>query len=310
MRRRTADISIFSVSALDLFASALGAFLLIVLILFPYYQRGGVDVSMEELEDLVQRRREAASTMNTEMSKIRALKAEIKYLDKQYMSTEENMSEIEEKIKELLKAASEVEIPDPPPIPKPEPIPEPIPPQSVAQGSEFSILGLATNKKKVVILVDMSGSMQNYTRIATNALNEIVGQMKPDYDFSIIGYRGSSKFEYYPPSGGTLKATQGNISGARSFISALPRKFRGGTPTQAGLLQALRLRPEAIILLSDGEPTDGLPGSIIAGITRQNRGQAEIHTVAIGDYTKDRKLTLFLQQLAENNRGEFVGITR
>jgi len=310
MRRRSEGISIFSISALDLFASALGAFLLIVLILFPYYQRGGVDQSFEELEDLVQRRRAAAATANTEMSKIRALKAEIKFLDKQYFTTEENMSEIEERIKELLKQASEVEIPDPPPVPKPDPIPEPIPPRSVASGTEFSILGLATNKKKIVILVDMSGSMQQYRRIATNALDEIVGQMKPDYEFSIIGYRGSSKFEYFPPGGGTVRASMGNISNARGFISSLPRKFGGGTPTQAGLLQALRLRPEAIILMSDGEPTDGLPGSIIAGITRQNRTRAEIHTVAIGEYTKDRKLTLFLQQLAERNGGEFVGITR
>jgi Mg-chelatase subunit ChlD len=185
-----------------------------------------------------------------------------------------------------------------------------VPPTNVSQGGEFSILGLATDKKKVVILVDMSGSMDQYSRIATNALNEIVGQMKPDYEFSIIGYHGSSKFEYFPPGGRTTTASAGNIAQARSFISSLPRKFGGGTPTQAGLLQALRLRPEAIILMSDGAPTDGLPGSIITGITRQNRGGAEIHTVAIGEYTKDRNLTLFLQQLAERNRGEFVGITR
>ena len=39
MRRRDRELNIFSMSALDLFASALGAFILITLILMPYYKR-------------------------------------------------------------------------------------------------------------------------------------------------------------------------------------------------------------------------------------------------------------------------------
>ncbi len=39
MRRRSRELNIFSMSALDLFASALGAFILITLILMPYYLR-------------------------------------------------------------------------------------------------------------------------------------------------------------------------------------------------------------------------------------------------------------------------------
>ena len=37
MKRRSREISIFSVSALDLFASALGAFILIAVVMFPYF---------------------------------------------------------------------------------------------------------------------------------------------------------------------------------------------------------------------------------------------------------------------------------
>ncbi len=41
MRRRSRrQVEIFSISALDLFASALGAFILVTIILFPYYDRG------------------------------------------------------------------------------------------------------------------------------------------------------------------------------------------------------------------------------------------------------------------------------
>lgn len=41
MRRKDRELNIFSMSALDLFASALGAFILITLILLPYYLQEG-----------------------------------------------------------------------------------------------------------------------------------------------------------------------------------------------------------------------------------------------------------------------------
>jgi len=308
MKSRQRNIAVFSISALDLFAAALGAFILIVLVLFPYYRLGGTDVSFEELEELVERRREAASSAQTELSEIRALRAEIRLLDLQYRTTAEEMSEIEAKIREAQRLTAEVEIPDPPPVPKPEPIPEP--PRSINRGVEFSILGLATSKKDVAILVDMSGSMQAHRGKVTAAINEVLAQMKPDNRFVIIGYRGGPTFDTFPSSGRLTGADASTIASARRFVDGMSARFGGGTPTQIALLRALNLRPEAVILMSDGQPDDGQPGSIIANITSRNRGRAEIHTVAIGNYTQDRNLTLFLQELARRNRGDFVGRAR
>lgn len=316
MRSRRSNISVFSISALDLFAAALGAFILIVLVLFPYYRLGGVDVSMEELEDLVQKRRLAAASTQTDMSTIRALRDEIRFLDKKYKSTQDNMSVIEARLQEVLRQTSEVQIPDPPPEPKPipepieEPIPVPEPPRNVGTGQEFSILGVATQKKDFVILVDMSGSMRSHTKKVSNALNEILSQMDDKNRFVIIGYRGGPTFESFPRSGRLEQATPNMIAGAAQYVSSLSRRFGGGTPTQTALLRALNLRPKAVILISDGAPDDGSPGSIVQNITRRNRGTAEIHTVAIGDYTRDKNLTLFLQELATRNRGDFVGRVR
>lgn len=312
MRSRRRDISVFSISALDLFAAALGAFILIVLVLFPYYRLGGTDVSFEELEDLVKKRRLVASSAQTETSKIRAIQAEIRLLDKQYKTTEDNMSEIEAKILEVQKQTADVEIPDPPPVPQPVPEvePIPIPPRSVGKGVEFSILGVGTSKKKIAIVVDMSGSMRAHSGNVVSALEEIIDQMQPDNEFVIIGYRGGPSFDNYPPSGRLTAANASSLSGARTYISGLPRRFGGGTPTQNAMLRALNLRPEAIILLSDGAPDDGSPSEIIRNLTRRNRGRAEIHTVAIGRYTENKRLTLFLQELANQNRGDFVGRAR
>ncbi|MEP1230906.1 MAG: hypothetical protein ABJG88_09550, partial [Litorimonas sp.] len=181
MRSQRRNISVFSISALDLFAAALGAFILIVLVLFPYYRLGGVDVSFEELEEQVRKRRLAAASTQTELSQIRALQAEIRLLNKQYKTTEVNMSEIEAKLREVQKQTADVQIPDPPPTPKPDPVPQPVPvpPRSVGQGVEFSILGVATQKKKIAVVVDMSGSMRAHTGAVETALNEILDQMQP-----------------------------------------------------------------------------------------------------------------------------------
>ena len=67
---------------------------------------------------------------------------------------------------------------------------------------------------------------------------------------------------------------------------------------------------DSIILMSDGEP-DNTPAFIIQEISRINRfGNKEIHTVAIGDYTQNRGLVMFLQELAKQNGGDFVGVSR
>ena len=317
LRAKRRSIAVFSISALDLFAAALGAFILIVLVLFPYYKLGGTDVSMEELEEQVRKRRFAAETTRTDMSVIRALQSEIRFLDKQYLTTQTEMSETEAKLDEVLKAITEIEIPDPQPQPEPEPIPDPEPkpdppepPRSINRGVPFYILGLATDKRDVVILVDMSGSMKAHRNKVTQALNEILSQMKPDNRFAIIGYRGGPTYDSYPSNGQLVRADSVTLSRAKSFVDNMPSRFGGGTPTQSALVRTLNLRPEALILMSDGAPDDGKPGAIIRNVTLRNRGRAEIHTVAIGDYTSDKKLTVFLQELANQNRGEFVGRSR
>lgn len=316
MKSNRRNISVFSISALDLFAAALGAFILIVLVLFPYYKKGGTDQSMEELEELVKKRRLVASSTQSELSQIRAIQAEIRLLDKQYRTTAEEMSTIEDRIREVQKQTAEIEIPDPPPIPRPdpEPIPEPDPveetPRSTNQGVEFSILGLATQKKEVVVVVDMSGSMKAHRRNVERALNEILDSLKPDNRFAILGYRGGPSYDTFPRSGRFTRADSGTVTQARSFVSGLSRRFGGGTPTQAAMVRALNMRPEAVILISDGAPDDGRPGEIIANVSNRNRARAEIHTVAIGDYTQDKALTIFLQELANRNNGDFVGRAR
>ena len=131
-------------------------------------------------------------------------------------------------------------------------------------------------------------------------------------DFAIIGYQcvASPSLWTYPDRSGLAQGTQANIGDAKNFVVSLARRFSGSTPTHYALLSALQYPADAVILLSDGEP-DNAPGFIVQDITGLNRYQdKEIHTVAIGDYTQNRGLVMFLQTLAKQNGGDFVGVSR
>ena len=58
MKRKNREVSIFSMSALDLFASALGAFILITVVMFPYFPNTGManqsdlDAALEQLQEV------------------------------------------------------------------------------------------------------------------------------------------------------------------------------------------------------------------------------------------------------------------
>ena len=76
MRSRSRDINVFSVSALDLFASALGAFILVSVVLMPYFLR----VDPEEVQKLERRLKEAQAEHNATKQKLRQTQKELKAL--------------------------------------------------------------------------------------------------------------------------------------------------------------------------------------------------------------------------------------
>ena len=68
MKRRNREVSIFSMSALDLFASALGAFILIAIVMFPHYPYTSM-ASQSDLDEALGRLREAMEG-NDELARI------------------------------------------------------------------------------------------------------------------------------------------------------------------------------------------------------------------------------------------------
>lgn len=307
MRRLNRETTVFSTSAIDLFASALGAFILLVMILFPYYRNEGSDDAFSRTQEIQDMRRLASGEIADLLAEQRKSTSELQELDRANRGIEERIAHIQRQMADLKTQLAEEPVKEPETL---EEITEP--PQALVSGVEFSILGLATEAKTFVIVIDMSGSMLSYTDLMVNSVLEMLEPLDESNRFAIIGYQGtpSPTLWTYPTHSGLAEGTSANLGDARDFVLSLARRFSGSTPTHYALLSALEYPADAVILLSDGEP-DNSPGFIIQDITGLNRYQEkEIHTVAIGDYTQNRGLVMFLQTLARQNSGDFVGVSR
>lgn len=309
MRIPERDTAVFSTSAIDLFASALGAFILLVMLLFPYYRHAGPDDSFSRTQDIMEKRRLASGELEDLKSTRDEMQSELDELTKSNQGREQQISRLRKELMDIRNqlAAIPTDITEPTEIIAPEPEP-----RALTDGVEFSILGLASEVKSFVIVVDMSGSMLKYEDLMVRSVLEILEPLDESNQFAIIGYHGNPQpvLWSFPTGNNLVPATTENLELADAFTRSLVRKFVGSTPTHFALQAALDYPSAAVILMSDGEPNSP-PGFIIENITQVNQfRQTEIHTVAIGDYTHNRNLVLFMQTLARLNGGDFVGVSR
>jgi uncharacterized protein with von Willebrand factor type A (vWA) domain len=185
-----------------------------------------------------------------------------------------------------------------------------------AKNRQLAFLGIVTQAKSFVILIDMSGSMEDYDQLMARTVSELLGQMDSDYRCQIIGFQGHVQGEVKPTltpwqtPNQLAPMTDPNIESAKQFSTSLIGHFQGGTPTYLALRTALDYPAEAIFLMTDGEPTDIEDWrAIVRQITRENGGRKKIFSVAIGDYRKIPDLVDFLDALSKENGGKFLGVS-
>jgi hypothetical protein len=309
MRSPSRETAVFSTSAIDLFASALGAFILLVMLLFPYYRNEGSDNAWTRTEDIMEQRRLASGEIAELLAQQRVSQSELQDMDRANRGIESSISRKRKELKDIKTQLAQIPVPEPEPV---EEIIEEVEPEALTPGIEFSILGLATEAKTFVIVIDMSGSMLTYTDLMISSVLDVLEPLDESNEFAIMGYQGNPApvLWNFPTGAELMQATPENLEEARNFVLGLARRFAGSTPTHNAVLTAMQYPAEAIILMSDGEP-DNAPGFIIQDVTGLNRYEGkEIHTVAIGDYTQNRGLVMFLQTLARQNGGDFVGVSR
>ena len=299
----------YSISAVDLFASALGAFILLVMLLFPFYRLAGEANAYSRTLDVMEQRDLAAADIEELKQIERELRATLARMEQDNRTGEQKLARLRARLADI--EAQFAAAPEPVAPAAEEQMPE-VDIVAPVASEEFSILGIGTAAKSFVIVIDMSGSMLAYADLMIDSVLELLEPLDETNEVAILGFQGdpSPVLWAYPDRSRLLQATPDNLRDMRAFARGLARSFAGSTPTHAAILAAMQYRPDAIILLSDGAP-DVNPNFIVQDITQQNRfADVEIHTVAIGDYREDRTLVMFLQSLAHNNGGDFVGVPR
>ena len=289
MKKRSREINIFSMSALDLFASAMGAFILITIVLFPFFPNLG-DSSKRIVEEKAR----------LEQEQIR-LKQERVKLEQEMAKLEQERAKLEQ---ERTKA----------PKPQNNPLEERIKALEKQLNGTSVLLGIKTTARKFVIVVDMSGSIyqprgQDYRQFITLSVRDMLASFQSEIELVLIGFHSPNRrarLHFWPENRRYFRVQKNTRNRVVATINNWMGLVDGGTPTREALTAALALNPEEIILLSDGAPSEDWR-QVVNAVTAQNRKKIPIHAVAIGIYVTKRDFIDFLVQLTKRNGGYFVG---
>ena len=295
MKKRRRELNIFSMSMLDLFASALGAFMLITIVLLPFFPNLNIS-GLEEAE--LEREKATLEQAKAELEQARTeLEREKAMLEQQTAKLEQEKTELERAMAKAPRTKS------------------PLEKQVAALQQEIDdtsvLLGIRTKAKKFVFVIDMSSSIyqpeqHDYRQFIALSVQDMLAAFKSEIEVCLIGFQGADLLHYWPQDGEYFQVKKNTQDRVVSLVKNWMKSIGGGSPTRVALLAALALHPEEIILLSDGAPTEDWQ-VVVQAVTAKNKQKTPIHAVAVGNYTADRNFIDFLVQLTEQNNGYVVG---
>ena len=204
-----------------------------------------------------------------------------------------------------------------------------------------SYYGVETSGKKIVFLIDVSGSMtgRNEGNVSDKLRAEAASRVGSKIGSMIGGSVGnlvssqineqttklaSAKRELKPAIMGldamtsftvltfsdTVKNWKGTLTPATDSTKALGYAYvsnldtEGGTKALSGLRTAFSVQGvDTIFFLSDGQPSDASPDEIIRQVGKMNKNKkVKLHTIGLGD----DKNAQFMKELADDNGGKYI----
>lgn len=246
--------------------------------------------------------RETSTTeVATAVSKSTSTEEEAK--SKRKDSTPESVSNLEEQSTESMEDAVHYEEPV---LLVVEEKPSPRATRSGSRGSASSgqilatpggvnpFLGTGSPAKSNVFVIDISGSMQTVDRLprVMATLKRAIDQLTPEQSFMVVLF--DNTFHTDPLSNGLVLAKKKNIDRVYDWLD-MPH-FGSGTNPLPAMLFAMQLRPERIVLLSDGE-FDPTFAYTITQANRSNQKPAKIDCVGLMEQVE------VLKQIAASNKG-------
>jgi hypothetical protein len=311
MTRRNRDIEIFTLSALDLFASAMGVFVLLSVMMLPFYFKGkDFETEIGELAlSLAQsatKTAQAAAAVADVVARInsvddlpavdvtpeqQALRAE-QQRQLSLARTKEDLSRQIEDLERELAAAQQ-------------------PPEIEPDKVTFRFLGLKTNADRYLILVDGAKRIQERAENLPAILKKAISVFGASKSFAIVFYNnngGRLNYIRWPETGFRAGGAE-SLQEADAFMRAQYDAMRGGSATVDALEKAVSEGADSIIFISDGfilpEFNKNLRWpAVVERVTRANSDRVEINTVAIGISYRRPEFWGFLNELRRANQGD------
>jgi von Willebrand factor type A domain len=313
MRSRKRSFEVYSLSAIDLFASAMGAFIIMTIIMMPDYQnkvRSQGDLAI--LAEFAGKTEAQLDESEAGLADIRKALQAAQVRRRELEAQEDVISSELAMLNAELQARNE----QPPPPPPIEELVEEDEPQS--NKVSFRFLGLKTKKMRILFLIDMNGYLAQHQALVSDTVMRALDSLQPGYEFSILGFQeldSGPKYYRWPDGNGLAKVSKSTRGKARRFLDGLAKDFRGASSVLGAFEQAYSSKADAIIFLSDGLPNpqynDGLsPSRLVRTVTLANTRNKEIHTVTIGDYFKYQGTVEFMEALARANSGGFLALAQ
>ena len=310
MRSRRRSAEVYSLSAIDLFASAMGAFIIISIIMMPDYQKEvRSQGDLEYLEELAGKTE--ALLQETEAGSEALLEALLAAQTRQ----QQLQAEFQVVSSELrtLEARQQARQDQPPP---PPPSPMVTPDEEGSNQVTFRFLGLKTDRKRILFLVDMNRFLAPHQALVRETVERGMDSLQTGYEFAILGFQerdSGPRYWRWPADGSLAAMSPRSRAEAREFLDGLAKRFEGSASLLKAFEQAFESPADAIVLISDGLPNPAFnenlsPGRLVRSITLSNTKAREIHAVTVGDYFKYRGTVEFMESLARANAGGFLAL--
>jgi hypothetical protein len=178
--------------------------------------------------------------------------------------------------------------------------------------SEAKFMGLdAVSAKRIVYVVDASGSMLLHLSTVLHELQRSLAMLHPQQEFSIVFFQ-QNKSITVPPRNSLRPATPHNISTVMEWIQTSGEVVpTGSSNPMTAIRTAMRLQPDVIYLLSENITGSGRyevpPDELVAQLEKLNpvdprNGRRRVQIHCIQYLTKDKLGTM--QRIAEIHGGD------
>lgn len=171
------------------------------------------------------------------------------------------------------------------------------------------LFGIEAEGAKFVYVFDRSASMSIARgKPLAAAKKELIASLTPlerVHQFYLLFYNQETRaFQPGADSGKLIFATDVNKQAAERFINGIQPE--GATDHYLALSLALKMRPDVIFLLTDGDAKDDLSEEELAKLAKQNATATKIHVI---QFTADLPTGANLKTLAKENQGEFKTVS-